>query len=422
MPVRVVFVDAVTGRDVPGVRWRARSGPVPKEPTKVVVDAFWHTAGDTAVLPFPFDGIEVAAPQGRVSLRPRVIPCWPVARARSGVLTVPLFPEARVFVTLPADAPDEGFSLASTMVGTVREARIAGTTIPVRASSDTRGPQGLRGIPYLPGEELRLITAWDAGPAGRGTWCGTGTDRADSGIHFETEWIGRLRIGDNLPVLAEIPRDGQTRTSDLEDERREEETPWTSLHATRPDDDESPAGPLDPTARGAVRVRLLDRTGGPAAGVRVALRTTHLRTDAEGRATFTRFPSGEVGVRVIDSGWAFPKTRVVVQTDAIVDVEVRELSGGTLDVRVVDPDGQPVPCASLAFGREDGRFTWDLDDAGVQRLDALVGADGRRVFAHVPPGTVHVRASVGTREGRSRVEVTDGGTHVVTVTLPRRPR
>jgi hypothetical protein len=146
------------------------------------------------------------------------------------------------------------------------------------------------------------------------------------------------------------------------------------------------------------------------------------RTDAEGRATFARLPAGAVGLRVIDSGWAFPKTRVVIPTDAIADVDVHELTGGTLDVRVVDADGRPVPCASLAFGRADRRFAWDLDDAGVQRLDPLVGADGRRVFAHVPPGTIHVRAAVGTREGRSQVEVTDRGTHVVTVTLPRRTR
>jgi len=168
-----------------------------------------------------------------------------------------------------------------------------------------------------------------------------------------------------------------------------------------------------------VRVRLLDRSGAPAAGVRVAVRSVRGRTDRDGAVTLEGVPGGDHYLRVLDEGWTFPPMPVTVADAEVSDVVARELVGGDVTVRVQDADGNPIPFAALAFRRDDRRSFWDLDDAGVRRLDPYVDADGRRVFRHVPPGALAIRATVGSRAGTTRVEVVDGGHHVVTITLPR---
>jgi hypothetical protein len=158
----------------------------------------------------------------------------------------------------------------------------------------------------------------------------------------------------------------------------------------------------------------------PPRRAQVAVRSVRGRTDDDGAVTLERVPGGDHFLRVLDEGWAFPPTRVTVAGADVSEVVARELMGGEVEVRVEDSEGLPVPCAVLSFRRNDHRSVWDLNEHGVRRLDAYVGADGRRVLAHLLPGVLHVRARLGTRAGQARVEVTDGGHHVVTITLPSR--
>ena len=98
---------------------------------------------------------------------------------------------------------------------------------------------------------------------------------------------------------------------------------------------------------------------------------------------------------------------------------MREIVGGDVEIFVRDTDGNPVPFAALDVRRADGQSWYDVDDAGVQRLDPYVDVRGRRLLTHLPPGTLRVHATFGTRHGAGEVEVVDRGRRVLPITVSR---
>lgn len=418
IPVRVTFVDALTGEPMPSVRWRRRAR---LEPSDLVTrwEAGWHRSGDAAPLPPPFDDIAVAAPEGYVFFAAHLIPSFPIPRARAAALTVLLDREAIVtLVSRPGD-------IADSLPFRVTDVEVAG--IRLRSDVRRRGDQ-LRGIPFRRGAELRLVLSFEGGVPG--DWCGTGRMEEGPPAESAMEWLGRMGEDPATPILVEpvlpygalelpYPDLGQPNLDLGQPNPEVVVEPWEEVTLVEPDELAPRGGMVDLTVRGTVRVRLLDRSGAPALGVRVAVRSVKGRTDRDGAVTLERVPGGDHFLRVLDEGWVFPPMPVTVADAEGSDVVARELVGGEVAVRVQDADGNPIPFAALAFRRDDRRSFWDLDDAGVRRLDPYVDADGRRVFRHVPPGALAVRASFGSRAGTTRVEVVDGGHHVVTITLPR---
>ncbi len=406
VPVRVSFVDSLTGDPLPGARWREQKRLEPSDLTERW-DAAWRRSGEAALFPSELEGIVVDPPQGYVALPALVIPSFPIPRARAAVLTVPLDREAIVNL-----APGPGFFDESLRLH-VAEVEVDGVRLP---SEVLQVGDRLRGIPFRSGARLRLVLCYGGGTPG--AWCGTGRMEGGGSAPDGLEWVGRMGEDPTTPLVVDpvLPR-GAIPAPRFEGGAE----PWEETSLVEPGDITPGGGVVDLTVRGTVRVRLLDRSGRPASGVQVAVRSVGGRTDSEGRVTLERVPGGEHVLRVLDEGWVFPLTPVAVAGDQVSEVVARELPGGELEVRVQDADGRPVPCAVLSFRRDDRRSVWDLDERDVRRLDPYVGADGRRVLAHVPPGVLHVRAKVGPRAGQARVEIVDGARRVVTIELPRLP-
>ena len=63
IPVRVTFVDALTGAPMPEVRWKPAARLEPSD-LSARWEAGWLRSGDAAPLPPPFDGIAVDTPEG----------------------------------------------------------------------------------------------------------------------------------------------------------------------------------------------------------------------------------------------------------------------------------------------------------------------------------------------------------------------
>jgi hypothetical protein len=151
LPTRVVFVDAVTGREVPGVRWTDASDQIlrvlaearavaaergsPGAPPPVPTPLTEHQGGDVVSLTAPWEGIVVHPLEGWVSLGAKTIPSRRMPRAREGRMTVLLHLEADVRVEiLGPDGRGPG--------AWVTEAFVAGTTI--RQIREDRAPDGTR--------------------------------------------------------------------------------------------------------------------------------------------------------------------------------------------------------------------------------------------------------------------------------------
>ena len=174
-----------------------------------------------------------------------------------------------------------------------------------------------------------------------------------------------------------------------------------------------------PSLLGTVRLQLIDRDGKPAAGVPVAACGVAGTTDKDGRVTLVGVHQGTFPIRVREDGWTFPVMSVTLVGRQVTEVVTREAAGGEVEILVRDAEGNPVPFAALEVARADGQIWYDVDDAGVQRLDPYVDARGRRILTHQPPGTLRVRASLGTRKGVGEVEVVDRGRRVLPITVTR---
>jgi hypothetical protein len=94
-------------------------------------------------------------------------------------------------------------------------------------------------------------------------------------------------------------------------------------------------------------------------------------------------------------------------------------SGGhrSLAVEVVDPDGRPVPFATVYLHLPSWRGLFDVDDVGVQRLDPFTDLHGRRTFRGLPPGDTRVVALWGPLSGHADVDVQDGAAATLRIRL-----
>ena len=80
----------------------------------------------------------------------------------------------------------------------------------------------------------------------------------------------------------------------------------------------------------------------------------------------------------------------------------RKSDGGHLRVRVVGRAGNPLPCARLQVAMPNGQSptSWDESGPQVQRMDDFTDHRGRRLYRHVAPGAVAVRAAWNRMSGR----------------------
>lgn len=177
-----------------------------------------------------------------------------------------------------------------------------------------------------------------------------------------------------------------------------------------------PRGPLPLRLRlpgGAAAARALVRAeGGAAPRGRVAWQ----QADAAGSVTLPDVPCGPLRVLVLGGG-----------APALVEVEAGALprgeqvvslpAGATLRVQVRAPSGQPLPFATLEVEHASGLPWVDIAD-GVQRLDALTDVRGERRLHDLPPGKLTLTARLGTRAAEVQMDLREGSTQQVQLTLP----
>ncbi len=174
------------------------------------------------------------------------------------------------------------------------------------------------------------------------------------------------------------------------------------------------AAPAPPP--GALVVRALAPDGAPVPGAVVRVGERTLRADATGRARFEGLAPGPFTAAVLGAG-ATGSASGTVAPGRTTELELRPGRGGTLDVELVDADGNAIPMGSLRVVQPSG-LPW-LDVArGVQRLDPFTDARGRRTLEGVETGRLTVRGSYGTRTASVEVELAEGQRVPVRLVLP----
>ena len=179
-------------------------------------------------------------------------------------------------------------------------------------------------------------------------------------------------------------------------------------------------------AAGRLEVTVLRADGTPAVGAYVYVKSTSSSSrrhgavvDTRGRAVIPEAPSGARDVFLEEPGLVRTILRADIAAGKTTRVTLRESVGGTLRIRVVDPDDNPLPYAELRWPE---LAHWaDVKD-GVQRIDCFTDVRGRRTLRRFPARRWTIKARYGSRTGEARVEVVDGRTTEATIRLePRKP-
>ncbi len=169
-------------------------------------------------------------------------------------------------------------------------------------------------------------------------------------------------------------------------------------------------------------VRVLRRDGAPAVDCRVAVDDewpgVSLTTDARGRAHFRGLRSGKVLVVARQAGLLPMTGGTKLSSGKVTKLTLREGSGGSLDIEVVDDDGKPLSYATLRVATP-SRLPWlDVHD-GIQRLDPFADHRGRRTLEHVEPGSILIHTYWGSRKGEQRLKLAEGERKSVRIVLPK---
>jgi hypothetical protein len=186
--------------------------------------------------------------------------------------------------------------------------------------------------------------------------------------------------------------------------------------------------PPPPDERGTLEVRAVRWTGEPAAGADIDLtygtdkvRWHFARLDADGIARFEAIAAGAWNVVVAGPGLLRTRAEAQVPNGTVVRITLTEPTPGAASVRVVDPEGTPIPFALLALTAQDGfPVDWHEISDGVQRVDRFTDHDGTRRLPHLPPGPLRVRARYGGRSGEATCEIVAGEIASVTVRVEAR--
>ncbi len=253
-------------------------------------------------------------------------------------------------------------------------------------------------IPFLPGEPVVGEVDWQREPGA------ITVESVENGPFADAPLKTRVPDDRTAPWAVTVRLRGPT--AYVTDHN---ETDQDVAEAPRP---EPPSG-----ARGTVRVRVLDRDGGPIAGADVQVGSVAGRSGADGLLTLEDVPAGTQRVVARADGHFPTGGEVVVTGGRTAGVEVREARGATLDVLVVDADGRGRTAARCDVVTAGSIAPFDVAD-GVQRLDAFTDARGRRTFARVAPGTVTLTAKWGSHRAVVTRDVRDGERASVRIELP----
>lgn len=283
----------------------------------------------------------------------------------------------------------------------------------------------VKGVPYFRGETVSLLAA------SHGNWShvAQGVARANSQLLPQEFHIpGAFWIEARMPesperrlqiLLAAIGAYGPRGFVNVSDEIEAGVT-------LRVDRGDSPFvesyGPSQekPRLHAGCQVRVLARriTGAPAVGARVSLNRESCLVGRNGVALFLDVPPGPAELRLRGTGVLSTSESVVVPAGRTCLLTLTEREGGTLQFQVVDAAGRGLPFARLFVSTHTVDMTGPVRD--IQRLDWFTDKEGRRTFQQVDPGPAWVGAEWGDRIGEAQVTVRQSAeTSVSVVVLPR---
>jgi len=178
------------------------------------------------------------------------------------------------------------------------------------------------------------------------------------------------------------------------------------------------SGPRHAQLDNAVLITVRRHNGLPAVNAPVTLgRLSGQRTDAKGQVRFERVQAGAQRVTVRQAG-LLPLTRSVdVREKGTTRVDLREGSGGIIDLLVVDEQGRPLSYAAVRVKTPSGLAWVDLQGKR-QRIDPFTDHLGHRRLTHVETGDLELTASWGSRRVSIGVDVKEGETSSLRVILP----
>jgi hypothetical protein len=269
----------------------------------------------------------------------------------------------------------------------VTRVQLAGHDLPTdRVAGDALGRLRLGGVPFLPGELVKVHAGRRGGHA-RGSTETRIPD--DPRAAFTAEVI--VPPEEKTPVIGIGGQAGGGFFGGLAGHRFFD---LRGLHV--------------PKERGSVVVEVHRHGGRPARWTDVWLGPRRARTDREGRVLFERLIPGDYTVRAKAVGLLALSGRVTVRPNRTAHVTLREGPGADLEVQVIDAKGRALSYATLEV-QTASKVPWvDLDSQGVQRLDPFTDSSGRRVLRHVPPGKVTLKASWGSRSASVQILLTEG--------------
>ena len=272
--------------------------------------------------------------------------------------------------------------------------RLAGAIVPCRIDNLSAGRVRLDALPHLPGEEVTLEVAWEGPPGGLSGSQGTPTSdeppaalvRATMPDNLATQW----RIEPRLEGRCTGPLGHEDVDFDADIER-----------------------PLriPEEGHGTLRVRLLDRGGRPIVPTEDELKP--LTLDPDGWLVGREVTAGVLPLRYTFVGRLPLRGRVRIPPAAWPRPRSGSRRGDAWRSRSWMRAAVPGPAPTWKlFDR-----TWFDCEGGLQRVDCLTDARGRRSIARVEPGPVQVHAAWFGQQGLVRVVVEDGATTRVRVVV-----
>jgi len=376
LPLSVVVLDGRTGEPVPGAALRIAGVRLAREEADHVLPRSPFRRGEHMSL-----AVELGLPAGYVGspFETIVVEGTPGFRTDSVRAELVIWPEAPVTVrTRDVEGrPVPGALIHGVWIGG-RE--VAVSVLDLGPTPELR----VEGIPWIPGERLRVIVT--AGEVERILGIAEGVLDRDSGLD-----------------LAVVVREDEVET---DNDLPFEESLGNS--AIGIGGDRTGTEPAPPPKTTTVRVRAVGVDGEPAPGIRVFLQNDYdqelERTDAEGVAVFLSVRPGPARVRVRGAGYLFPEeTLLDVAAKGVVELDVREEEGREVLVRVLDSAGAPVSGALLTFSVYLA-LPWLPVEDGVQRLNVHTDRDGWARLPGFPPGRMEIEAHYGSRKEKVVVE------------------
>ncbi len=377
--LEVVVVDGTTGFPVRGgtVALRRRQGP----------PAALRPAGDRFVLDAPLlrrgfeeaPVFEVGIPAGFASLERGILTVkGTISRFAERVRAeVVIWPEARVLVRVRKvdGTPAAGANLTDAFLGGWHHFQAGVVT------TDGSGSARLPAIPFIRGERVNVMAELD----GR--------------IARATKPVALVEPGEEILVEITLPEKAGAAAigigggaGGMFGGRRGSKR---NLRMAFPD--------------AVLEVEVRRRDGSPAADAQVVATPAggipcRARTGPDGTISFKGvLPAGEVVVSLEEPGLLAAPETVVLVSGSAGRVVLRETEGAASAVLVLDADGRPAAGAALTVATGSG-LPYVLVDGAVQVLGIRTGPDGRCALPGLPPGTVTVTATLGSRTASASAE------------------